>query len=244
MQKLRHSSCVGIGMFPYHRHYTFVSDRLCSCEVSRRKSCTPLDCPEVEPPSKTQQRRLRRCSSCCAVGKVCTLPIIIDSLDSITRLLRHWVCSLQSATVLSQRLPLVTFIWRDVMPDASRGSLNLFRKNLMPVGLASIATSRLLNQCSASSPRQHSKCNSKCSQLKKWMNDPEFQFGALFCLFNFKVSDWGSRANHGSVYPAVSLHGILFRRLMSELSGKLATFSDVSCAMCYPCRQRGLAGRP
>ena len=66
--------------------------------------------------AKIQQRRLRRCSSCCAVGKVCTLPIIIDSLDSITRLLRHRVCSLQSATVLSQRLPLVTFIWRDVMP--------------------------------------------------------------------------------------------------------------------------------
>ena len=142
------------------------------------------------------------------MGKVCTLPIIIDSLDSITKLLRHWVRSLQSATVLSQRLPLVTFIWRDVMPDASRGSLNLFPKNLMPVGLASIATHCLLNQCSASSARQHSKCNSKCLQLKKWMNDPEFQTGPVFCLFNFNVSDWVSRANHGSVYPAVSLHGI------------------------------------
>ena len=31
------------------------------------------------------------------------------------------------------------------MPDASKVSLNLFRKNLMPGGLASIATSRLLN---------------------------------------------------------------------------------------------------
>ena len=149
------------------------------------------------------------------------------------KLLRHWVRSLQSATVLSQRLPLVTFIWRDVMPDASRGSLNLFPKNLMPVCLASIATPRLLNQCSASSARQHSKCSSKCSQLKKWMDDPEFQTGPVFCLFNFNVSDWVSRANHGSVYPAVSLHGILFRRLMRELSGKLATFSDwrAQCAI-------------
>ena len=50
----------------------------------------------------------------------------------------------------------------------------------MPGGLASIATSRLLNQCSA---RQHSNGNSKCSQLKKWMDDPEFQTGAVFCLF-------------------------------------------------------------
>ena len=133
--------------------------------------------------AKIQQRRMRRCSSCCAVGKVCTFPTITDSLDSITRLLRHRVCSLQSATVPSQRLPLVTFIWRDVMPDASRGSLNLFPKKLMPVGLASIATFRLLNQCNASSPRQHSKCNSKCSQLKKWMDDREFQIGAVFCLF-------------------------------------------------------------
>ena len=49
-------------------------------------------------------------SSCCAVGKVCTLPTIIDSLDSNTRPLRHRVYSLQSATVLSQSLPLVTFI--------------------------------------------------------------------------------------------------------------------------------------
>ena len=133
--------------------------------------------------AKIQQRRLRPCSSCCAVGKVCTLPIIIDSLDSITRLLRHRVCSLQSAAVLSQRLPLVTFIRRDVMPDASRGSLNLFRKNLMPVGLASIATHRMLNQCSDSSARQHSKCNSKCLELKKWMDDREFEIGAVFCLF-------------------------------------------------------------
>ena len=135
--------------------------------------------------AKIQQRRLRRCSSCCAVGKVCTLPIIIDSLDSNTRLLRHRVCSLQSATVLRQRLPLVTFIWRDVVTDASRGSLNLFPKKLMPAGLASIATSRLLNQCNAtgSSPRQHSKCNSKCLELKKWMDDREFQIGAVFCLF-------------------------------------------------------------
>ena len=60
--------------------------------------------------AKIQQRRLRRCSSCCAVGQVCTLPTIIDSLDSNARLLRHRVCSLQSATVLSQSLPLVTFI--------------------------------------------------------------------------------------------------------------------------------------
>ena len=109
--------------------------------------------------AKIQQRRRQRCSSCCAVGQVCTLPTIINSLDSNARLLRHGICSLQSATVFSQSLPLVTFIWRDVMPDASRGSLNLFRKNLMPVGLASIATPRLLNQCWASSPRQHSKCN-------------------------------------------------------------------------------------
>ena len=155
------------------------------------------------------------------MGKVCALPTITDSLDSNTRLLRHRVCSLQSATVLSQRLPLVTLIWRDVVTDASRGSLNLFPKNLMSVGLANIATSRLLNQCNASSPRQHSKCNSKCSQLKKWMDDREFQFGAQIMALH--VLRW-------------SLHGILFRRLMSELSGKLATFSDVSCAMCYPCR--------
>ena len=63
--------------------------------------------------AKIEQRRLRQCSSCCAVGKVCTLPTIIDlrdSLDSNARLLRHRVCSLQSATVLSQSLPLVTFI--------------------------------------------------------------------------------------------------------------------------------------
>ena len=139
--------------------------------------------PPLQRPSTLQRLGATRCRSCCAVGKVCTLPIILDSLDSITRLLRHRVCSLQSAAVLSQRLPLVTFIWRDVMPDASRGSLNLFPKKLMPVGLASIATPRLLNQCNASSPRQHSKCNSKCSQLKKWMDDREFQFGAVFCLF-------------------------------------------------------------
>ena len=130
------------------------------------------------------------------------------------------------------------------MPDASRGSLNLFRKNLMPVGLASIATHRLLNQCSSSSARQHSKCNSKCLLLKKWMDDREFQIGAVFCLFNFKVWDWVSRANHGSVYPAVSLHGILFRRLMRELSGKLATFSDMMRTMYYPYHGRVLARRP
>ena len=58
-----------------------------------------------------------------------------------------------------------------------------FEQNLRPVGLASIATSRLLNQCSPSKARQHSKCNSKCSQLKKWMDEPEFQTGPVFCLF-------------------------------------------------------------
>ena len=58
---------------------------------------------------KIERRRLRQCSSCCAVGKVCTLLTIRDSLDSSARL-RHRVCSLQSATVLSQSLPLVTFI--------------------------------------------------------------------------------------------------------------------------------------
>ena len=45
--------------------------------------------------AKIQQRRLRRCSSCCAVGKVCPLPTIIDSLDSNARLLRHGICSFQ-----------------------------------------------------------------------------------------------------------------------------------------------------
>ena len=60
--------------------------------------------------AKIEQRRLRQCSSCCAVGKVCTLPTIIDFLDSNARLLAHRVCSLQSVTVLSQSLPLVTFI--------------------------------------------------------------------------------------------------------------------------------------
>ena len=60
--------------------------------------------------AKIEQRRLRQCSSCCAVGKVCTLPTIIDSLDSHARLLVHRVCSLQTAIVLSESLPLVTFI--------------------------------------------------------------------------------------------------------------------------------------
>ena len=60
--------------------------------------------------AKIEQRRLRQCSSCCAVGKVCTLPTIIDSLDSNARLPRHRVCSLQSAIVLRESLPLVTFI--------------------------------------------------------------------------------------------------------------------------------------
>ena len=98
-------------------------------------------------------------SSCCAVGQACTLPTIIDSLDSITRLLRHRVCSLQSATVFSQSLPLVTFISKRCHARCQQRISGLFRQNLMPVGLASIATSRLLNQCWASSPRQHSKCN-------------------------------------------------------------------------------------
>ena len=60
--------------------------------------------------AKIEQRRLRQCSSCCAVGKVCTLPTIIDSLDSNARLPRHRVCSLQSAIVPRESLPLVTFI--------------------------------------------------------------------------------------------------------------------------------------
>ena len=60
--------------------------------------------------AKMDQRRLRECSSCCAVGKVCTLPTIMDSLDSNARLLAHRVCSLQTAIVLSESLPLVTFI--------------------------------------------------------------------------------------------------------------------------------------
>ena len=74
-----------------------------------QRKCT-LQKPGATLVAKIQQRRLRRCSSCCAVGQVCTLPTIIDSLDSNARLLRHRVCSLQSATVLSQSLPLVTFI--------------------------------------------------------------------------------------------------------------------------------------
>ena len=152
--------------------------------------------------AKIQQRRLRRCSSCWAVGQVCTLPTVIDSLDSNARPLRHRVCSLQSAAVFSQSLPLVTFISKRRYPrcqqrmfepvstefDASgicharcqQRISEPFRQNLMPVGLASIATSRLLNQCSA---RQHSKWKSKCLQLKKWMDDPVFQTGAVFCLF-------------------------------------------------------------
>ena len=69
-----------------------------------------LQKPRATLVAKIEQRRLRRCSSCFAVGQVCTLPTIIDSLDSNARLLRHRVCSLQSATVLSQSLPLVTFI--------------------------------------------------------------------------------------------------------------------------------------
>ena len=48
---------------------------------------------------------------------------------------------------------------RNAARQTDSDSLHLFPKNLMPVGLASIATSRLLNQCWASSPRQHSKCN-------------------------------------------------------------------------------------
>ena len=59
---------------------------------------------------KIEQRRLRQCSSCCAVGIVCTLPTIMDSLDSSARLLAHGICSLQTAIVLSESLPLVTFI--------------------------------------------------------------------------------------------------------------------------------------
>ena len=67
--------------------------------------------------AKIEQRRLRQCSSCCAVGKVCTLPTIIDCLDSNARLLsRHRVCSLQSATVLSQSPPLVAFILKRCHP--------------------------------------------------------------------------------------------------------------------------------
>ena len=108
----------------------------------------------------------------------------------------------------------------------------------MPVGLASIATSRLLNQCWASSPRQHSKCNSKCSQLKKWMDDWEFQIGAVFGLFcvstnsDLSTFEVGCRAQIIALHILRwSLHGILFRRLMSELSGKLAAFSDLTCTM-------------
>ena len=110
----------------------------------------------------------------------------------------------------------------------------------------SIATSRLLNQCWASSPRQHSKCNSKCLQLKKWMDDPEFQIGAVFGLFCVSTNsdlltfEVGCRAQIMALHdPAVGHYmGSCLDRLMSELSGKLATFSDVSCAMCYPCRYR------
>ena len=72
-----------------------------------------LQKPGVTLFAKMEQRRMRQCSSCCAVGKVCTLPTIMDSLDSNdsnARLLAHRVCSLQSATVLSQSLPLATFI--------------------------------------------------------------------------------------------------------------------------------------
>ena len=108
----------------------------------------------------------------------------------------------------------------------------------MPVGLAIIATSRLLNQCNPSSPRQHSRCNFNCSQLKKWMDDPEFQFGAVFCLFCVSTNsdlltfEVGCRAQIMALHVLRwSLHGILFRRLMSELSGKLATFSDLTCTM-------------
>ena len=74
-----------------------------------QRPCT-LQKPRATLVAKIQQRRLGRCSSCWAVGQVCTFPTIIDSLDSNARLLRHRVCSLQSATDLSQSLPLVTFI--------------------------------------------------------------------------------------------------------------------------------------
>ena len=108
----------------------------------------------------------------------------------------------------------------------------------MPVGLASIATHRLLNQCSDSSARQHSRCNFNCSQLKKWMDDPEFQIGAVFGLFcvstnsDLSTFEVGCRAQIIALHILRwSLHGILFRRLMSELSGKLAAFSDLTCTM-------------
>ena len=93
------------------------SDRFKAQGFMKTKSLGPplqrpltLQKPRATLVAKIEQRRLRRCSSCFAVGQVCTLPTIIDSLDSITRLLRHRVCSLQSATVFSQSLPLVTFI--------------------------------------------------------------------------------------------------------------------------------------
>ena len=78
--------------------------------------------------AKIQQRRLRRCSSCWAVGQVCTFPTIMDSLDSNARLLGHRVCSLQSATDLNQSLPLVTFISKRCHARCQQRILNLFPK--------------------------------------------------------------------------------------------------------------------
>ena len=124
-----------------------------------------LQKPGVTLFAKMEHRRLRQCSSCCAVGKVCTLPTIMDSLDS-----NATTCASSLFFAVCYRSqsepPFGNFHFEEMscqMPAASKGSLNLFRNNLMPVGLASIATSPLLIQCSA---RQHSNGNSKCWQLK------------------------------------------------------------------------------
>ena len=51
---------------------------------------------------KIAQRRMRQCSSCCTVGKVC---IMIDSSDSSATLLPHRICSLHFAVSSSESLP-------------------------------------------------------------------------------------------------------------------------------------------
>ena len=115
---------------------------------------------------RIEQRRLRQCSSCCAVCKVCTLPTIMDSLDTSARLLAHGICSLQTAIVLSESLPLVTFILKRCHARRQQRISEPVSKEFD----ASIATPRLLNQCSArllDNIPNISKYNSKCSQLKK-----------------------------------------------------------------------------
>ena len=62
----------------------------------------------------------------------------------------------------------------------------------------------------------------------KWFPEKECYFQGLW-LSTFEV---GCRAQIIALQILRwSLHGILFRRLMSELSGKLATFSDLTCTI-------------